>query len=192
MRCVKIMYVKFLGVKGTWREVANSANTTINKEEGIKEPSSNWKRRMLLCEHSPIRGISIKAKLHDLKYWCSVHLVRHKIGIEHFVRTQRTDRTDVNRDDSPQGALVEHEIEVNTQAMINISKKRLCYQASKETREAWKEVLLSIKDKEPELYNVCVPECVYRGWCYEFKSCGHHKTPQFQEQLEKYRSNINV
>lgn len=67
------MFVKFLGAKGTWREVANSANTTINKEAGIKEPSSLWKRRMLLCEHSPIRQMIVKWKWYDLKYWISVH-----------------------------------------------------------------------------------------------------------------------
>lgn len=49
------MNVKFLGKRGSWRDVADSARTTINKEAGEKEPSSNWKRRMLLCEHSPIR-----------------------------------------------------------------------------------------------------------------------------------------
>jgi hypothetical protein len=41
------MNVKFLGTRGTWRDVADSARTTINQEAGYKEPSSNWKRRML-------------------------------------------------------------------------------------------------------------------------------------------------
>lgn len=41
----------YLGPKGTWREVADAANTTIHREAGIKESSPLWKRRMLLCEH---------------------------------------------------------------------------------------------------------------------------------------------
>ena len=114
MRC------NFIKTKGTWRDIANSANTTINKEEGIKEPSSLWKKRMLLCEHSPTRQLLIKAKWYDLMYWVSVHLVRHKFGIEHWIRTQRTDRTEFNRNNLPQGSLVEHEIEVNEQSIINI------------------------------------------------------------------------
>jgi hypothetical protein len=183
--------VEFLGSKGTWREVANSANTTINKEAGTKEPSGQWKRRMLLCEHSPIRQIIIKCKWYDLKSWVSVHFVRHKFGIEHWVRTQRTDRTNINRDELPQGNLVEHEIEANVQSIINISRKRLCNQASKETREAWKAVLESLKEDQPELYSVCVPDCIYRGWCYEYKSCGYHKTAEFQERLNEYRNSIN-
>ncbi len=185
------MEAKFLGSKGTWREVADSANTTINREAGTKEPSSQWKRRMLLCEHSPIRQILIKCKWYGLKSWVSVHFVRHKFGIEHWVRTQRTDRTQVDRDELPQGNLVEHEFEANAQAMISISRKRLCNQASKETREAWKTVLESIKEDQPELYKACVPDCIYRGWCYEFKSCGYHKTEKFQQKLSEYRKDIN-
>ncbi|MFL0195349.1 hypothetical protein ACJDU8_07190 [Clostridium sp. WILCCON 0269] len=65
--------------------------------------------------------------------------------------------------------IIEHEFIATTQVMINISRKRLCNQASKETREVWQEVLNYIKDVEPELYNVCVPDCIYREWCYEYK-----------------------
>jgi hypothetical protein len=185
------MNVKFLGIRGSWRDVADAARTTINMEAGEKEPSSSWKRRMLLCEHSPIRQLFIKCKWYDLKSWVSVHFVRHKFGIEHWVRTQREDRTGTNRDELPQGSLVEHEFMASTQSMINISRKRLCNQASKETREAWQEVLNSIKDTEPELYSVCVPDCIYRGWCYEYKSCGYHKTEAFKEKLDKFRKDIN-
>ena len=185
------MQAKILGVKGTWREVADSANTTIHRDAGTKEPSSRWKRKMLLCEHSPIRQYSIKCKWYDMKYWVSVHFVRHKFGIEHWVRTQRTDRTDVDRNTLPQDSPIEHEFEANTQAFINISRKRLCYSASKETREAWLMILEQIKEREPELYRTCVPECVYRGWCYEFKSCGFHKTDEYQKRLADYREGIN-
>jgi hypothetical protein len=188
MRC------KILGTKGTWREIANSANTTIGRETGEKEPSSNWKRRILLSEHSPIRQLSIKWKWYDLMYWVSVHLVRHKIGIEHWVRSQRSDRTVVptNRNETPQSANIEHECEANAQALINISRKRLCSNASLETRQAWQTFLETIKENEPELDSVCVPDCIYRGWCYEFKSCNFHKTPQFLTKLNDYRNNVNV
>jgi hypothetical protein len=181
------MHVEFKGIKGTWREVADAANTTIHREAGVKDPSTEWRRRMLLCEHSPIRQMFVRAKWHDLKYWVSVHFVRHKIGIEHWVRTQRSDRTGVNRDTVAQGSLVEHEILADFQAVINISRKRLCSQASKETREAWKAMLESFREAEPELYGVCVPDCVYRGFCYEYKSCGYHKTAEFRKRLEECR-----
>jgi len=185
------MRVEFLGVKGTWRDVADSANTTIHRDAGTSEPSSRWKRRMLLCEHSPIRQMFIRAKWYDLKYWVSVHFVRHKIGIEHWVRTQRTDRTGEDRDNLPQGSGVEHEILATFQAVITISRKRLCTQASRETRAAWQMMLDSFRDSEPELYRSCVPDCVYRGWCYEFKSCGFHTTEEFARRLAAYREEMN-
>jgi hypothetical protein len=185
------MRVEYLGTKGTWREVADSANTTINKAAGQKEPPSLWRKRMLLAEHSPIRQLFIKCKWYDLKYWVSVHIVRHKIGIEHWVRTQREDRTGINRDELRQGNKVEHEFIADAQAMINISRKRLCKMAAPETIEAWNAVLQSIKNEQPELYDVCVPDCIYRGWCYEYKSCGFYTTDAFKEKLRKYREGIN-
>jgi len=184
------MEAKILGIKGTWREIADSANTTVHKEAGTKVPSSKWKRRLLLSEHSMIRQLIVKGKWYDLKSWVSVHFVRHKIGIEHWVRTQRADRTGTDRNVLHQDNLIEHEIEANAQAFINISRKRLCFQASTETRDAWRAMLEQIRETEPELYSVCVPDCVYRGWCYEFNSCGFHQTREYQERLANYRSGI--
>ena len=117
------MNVKILETKGTWRSIADSARTTIGLEEGTKEPTTMWKKRMLLAEHSPIRKLIISWKWYDLMYWVSVHFVRHKFGIEHFVRSQRTDRTGINRNDLLQSELVEHECEANAQEIINISRK---------------------------------------------------------------------
>ena len=83
------MKIKFLKVKGTWREVADAARTTIRREEGEGEPSSKWKKRILLAEHSPVRKLCFNWKWVDLPYWVSVHFVRHKFGIEHFVSAKR-------------------------------------------------------------------------------------------------------
>lgn len=131
------MQVKLLDIKGTWRSIADAARTTIGKDAGEGEPSSSWKRRMLLCEHSPIRKLIIGWKWTNLLSWVSVHFVRHKFGIEHWVRSQRTDRTGIERNELKQSELIEHEAEANAQAIINISRKRLCVQASEETRIAW-------------------------------------------------------
>lgn len=185
------MWVKLLEIKGNWRSIGDSARTTIGLEPGTKKISSDWKRRMLLCEHSPTRKLIISWKWFDLPYWVSTHFVRHKFGIEHWVRTQRSDRTGEDRTDIGQGAFVEHESEANAQAIINISRKRLCFQASPETRKSWIEVLKSIVNKEPELVMVSQPDCIYRGWCYEYKSCGYHLTDEYREELNKYRKDIN-
>ena len=184
------MKVRLLGISDSWQNIKNAAMNTMGKEEGVY-PSSLWKRRLLLCEHSPIRKLKISWKWIDLKSWISVHFVRHKLGIEHFVSTQRTDRTGIDRNALRQDELVSHECEGNAQAMIFISRRRLCGCASPETRDAWKAVLESIKEREPELYSVCVPDCIYRGYCYEYKSCNHFRTDAFKYELERYRSNIN-
>ena len=182
--------LKYFKSRFAWRDVADAARTTIHMEEGDKEPSSAWKRRILLSEHSPIRQMVFKWKWLNLKYWVSVHFVRHKIGIEHFVSTQRTDRTGVDRNEIPQSAAVDHECFANAQALIFISRKRLCRQASAETTQAWKMVLDEVRKAEPELFSVCVPECVYRGFCPEFKSCGYAQTDAFQEAVEAYRTGL--
>ena len=179
------MDIKFIKSKGTWRDVADSARTTIGKDVGRGNPSFRWKKRMLLAEHSPIRQLSFKFKWIDLPYWVSTHFVRHWLGITHWVRTQRTDRTGVSRNELPQGAFVEHEFEANAQAMISISRKRLCNQASKETKEAWVKVINAIDDEV--MPTVCVPDCIYRGHCYEYEPCGYSDTDEYKKALKRYR-----
>jgi hypothetical protein len=175
---------------GTWRQIADAANVTINRKAGTKEPTNSWKKKILLAEHSPIRQLKVLSLWTGLKYWVSVHLVRHKFGIDHWIRTQRTDRTNVNRDELPQGAEVEHEFEANAQAIINISRKRLCNCASPETRDAWKSFLKNLKVMEPVLESVCVPECVYRGFCPESfqKTCKYSTTVAYYDRIQAYRS----
>lgn len=103
-----------------WQDVKDSAMNTINKNTG-KYPDSEWKRKLLMSEHSPIRRIKFYWRWIELKSWVSVHMVRHKTGIEHWVSTQRSDRTRIDRDELPQGALVNHACEADAQALINIS-----------------------------------------------------------------------
>lgn len=184
------MYIKFLGKKADWREVADAARTTVNMEAGDKEPSSSWKRKILMAEHSPIRKIIFDWKWCNIMTWVSDHFVRHKYGIEHFVSTQRSDRTGIDRNLLPQNEPRNHEVEANAQAIINISRKRLCLgNVAKETRETWETFLNEIVAKEePELYGVCVKECVYRGFCPEMKCCGYVKSEKFKEELDKYRN----
>jgi hypothetical protein len=134
--------------------------------------SDSWKKRMLLSEHSPIRLLVFSWTWESLPYFSSVHFVRHKIGIEHFVKSQREDRTGVPRNTIAQDAPVTHHCVANMQAIINISKVRLCATASKETRGAWQEVVDNITALDGVLGSVCVPMCVYSGFCRQFKPCG--------------------
>ena len=181
------MQFKLNKIKGTWREVADSCRTTINMDAGTGEPSDKWKRRIVMSEHSPIRQLSIKGKWTNLPYWVSVHICRHWLGIIHWVGTQRSDRTGIDRRSKEQDAPVTHEIEANIQSLINISRKRLCFCASPETRKAWQMVKDGISEVEPAIASSMVKECVYRnGLCPEFISCRYNKTEAFKKELEEY------
>ena len=170
-----------------WPKVKRAARTTISKDGEGAYPSDSWKKIILLAEHSPIRKIKFSWKWKNLKSWISVHFVRHKFGIEHWVTTQRSDRTGVDRDKSPQDTPVSHECEANAQALIFISRRRLCNQASAETRATWKEVKAEVEKKDPVLASVMVPECIYRGFCPEFHSCGYVNTEEYRKALNAYR-----
>jgi len=180
------MYVDKFQMSDDWRAVADAARTTIGMEAGTGEPGDSWKKKMLQAEHSPIRLINIHWKWGALKSWVSVHFVRHKIGIEHFVRSQRSDRTGIDRESLPQSALVDHECIANAQAVITISRKRLCKMASKDTQVAWKEVIRHVRDCDPILASVCVPECVYRGFCPEIKTCRFSISEEYNKLRKAY------
>lgn len=179
--------IQWFDYSDTWPKVKRSARTTISREGEGAYPSDSWKKTILLAEHSPIRRIRFSWKWKDLKSWISAHFVRHKIGIEHWVTTQRTDRTGIARDKLPQDALVSHECEADAQALIFISRRRLCTQAASETRAAWQEVKDKVAEVDPVLASVMVPECVYRGFCPEFHSCGYVDTPEYSAVLAEYR-----
>lgn len=181
------MHIDIFQHEDNWQDVKDSTMNTVGKSTG-RYPDSVWKRKLLLAEHSPIRRIKFYWRWTDLKYWVSVHFVRHKIGIEHWVTTQRTDRTGINRDELPQNAFVNHACEADAQTLINISRKRLCSCAAEETREAWQKVKDEVARCEPELAKCMVRECVYRGFCPEMRSCNHDKTEEFKKELEEYRS----
>ena len=180
----------------SWKRVLNAARRTIGKDQLNKEPSDSWKAKMLLAEHSPIRLLEYDWSWGEIRQWVTAHLVRHHEGCEKFVHTQRGDRRKIledygveTRDELPQGALNDMDMTANAQALINISRKRLCNCASKETREAWTQVKEAIAEIDPILASKMVPECLYRGFCPEFMNpCGYSKTEKYKKDLEEYRS----
>lgn len=187
------MKVKQVTQIGGWKRVVNAARRTVGKDPIDHEPSDKFKKKILLAEHSPIRLLEYDWSWDDIRQWVTVHLVRHHEGCEKFVHTQRTDRNPklagLSRDELPQGLPNDMDMTANAQAIINISRKRLCSCASKETREAWIAFLEKLKDIDPILVSKCVPECLYRSFCPEFdRCCGYVNTEKFKKDLEQYRS----
>lgn len=159
------MKTEILKIKGDWQEVVDDCRATVSKPPLGKEPSADFKRRILISEHSPIRDIHVKWKWSAIKSWVATHWTRHKF--EKFVATQRTDRTGVNRDELPQSAEVSFTGDANVQNLIDAYRKRLCYQASAETREYAEDFKRALREIEPEIADVLVPNCVYRCGCPE-------------------------
>ena len=175
----------------TWKRALNAARRTIGKNKLEKNPSKSWEAKILLAEHSPIRLVEYDWTWQDIMQWVTTHIVRHHEGCEKFVHSQRGDRRklSVPRNELPQGELNDMDMTANAQAIINISRKRLCSCASKETRAAWKQVIDEIRKIDPVLADKCVPECIYRGFCPEWmSSCGYSKTEKYKEDLKKYRN----
>lgn len=200
-------------VTPNWIRVVNAARRTWGKKPIDHEPSDKFKRQILLAEHSPIRLLEYDFTIEDIRQWVTVHLVRHHVGCEKFVHSQRQDINDQvevitkrlieilkeegllrdgwrERDYMFQGETNEMDMSCNAQAFINISRKRLCYGCpSPETRTAWEVVIEALKEVDPILAEKCAPDCIYRGFCPEGKRCcGYVNTDAYQERLKKYRS----
>jgi hypothetical protein len=167
------MKTKLLKIKGDWQEVVNDCRATVGKDELGKEPSRKFKREILISEHSPIRSISVKWIWKNIASWVATHFSRHKW--ECFIKTQRSDRTGVSRDKLPQDAPVNFTGEANAQQLIDTARKRLCMQASRETRKYMEDLKTAIHIVEPEISDVLVPNCVYRCGCPEPNGCSWYE-----------------
>jgi len=130
-------------------------------------------------EHSPARTQMFWIEMVDIPTFVSVHLVRHSAtGQQHFVQSNREDRggdSTANRD-TP----VKHSMLLNAQHLIDMSRKRLCSQASLDTRLLWLEVRDAVAEVDQELALFMVPNCVYRGGqCPEPKPCGNYRIKRY-------------
>lgn len=134
----------------------------------IKAPLKAWYR----TEHSPIRARLFWIELHAIPTFVSVHLTRHKIGVEHFVQSMRDDRGGAGDDVVTRNTPVNHGMLINAQALITMARKRLCYAASGKTVATFRKARNVMKEADADLVPFLVPECVYRnGVCPEFKQC---------------------
>lgn len=183
------MKTEIIKIKGDWQEVVDDCRTTVGKESLGKEPSKKFKVGILISEHSPIRDIIVKWRWKDMPHWVTVHWVRHKW--EKFVRSQRTDRTGVDRTKLPQDEPQNFVGEANTQHLIDTHRKRLCFTASPETREYAEDFKIVLRGEQPEISNVLVPNCIYRCGCPEMNSC-----KWYEKMVEKHpdlrSTNISV
>ena len=156
-----------------WQRCKMLAMNTIGKRWS-GDVTDKWKGAILKAEHSPIRTLMFTVRM-EVPYWVSVHFVRHKYGIEHYVSSQRNDRqSEYDRTKAPQDAMVCHVMDVNAQELIQIARMRLCKQASFETQLAMEAICDAVIETNPEFGPFLVPKCIAHGGCNEFKSCGYY------------------
>lgn len=166
---VKVNVIKF---DVDWVEIKNLCRKTINMGDSLQEPTSNWKRKLLIAEHSPLRHSLITIEINDVPFYVMGHLVRHHVGVTPYVTTSREDRTNIPRDERKQTDLVSMRIDLNIQSLINVSRKRLCNQADKITQKIWLEVVKEIAKYDVDVAWACVPEGIRTCGCPEkFGDC---------------------
>lgn len=173
---------------GSWERVVDAARFTVRKEPLGHEPSDKFKKRIVFAEHSPIRLLEFDVKVYDVPKYIIMHLVRHHQGIEKFVSTSRPDRNGfkVTRHEQRADDPVNCQFSVNVQALINISRVRLCNKAEKETHNLWNAIITEIGKTEPIIAAACVPNCIYRGVCPEAHSCGFDESSIFKTRRFNY------
>jgi hypothetical protein len=122
------------------------------------------------CEHSPMRTQLFKISMYGIPTFVSTHFVRHNQGVVHYIKTQRDDRG--GSDEANRWTPTNHGMLCNAQALINMSRKRLCTNSHSVTVATMKELKAKVKEVDPDLAEYMVRECEYRGCCPELNSCG--------------------
>lgn len=134
------------------------------------KPSEVSLEEIYKSEHSPMRTQVFWVNLLGIYSFVSTHIVRHNVGVEHFVSSLRDDT--FGSGDEGRYTLVDHAMFVNAQALVNMARKRLCFKAHEETRKVFLNLKREIMDIDSPLSRFLVPECVYRGGiCPERKPC---------------------
>lgn len=153
-----------------WIFCKHCALVTVGKV-AIQPPTIEWKHKILEARHSPIRTLQFAFEL-DIPYWVSVHLVRH-IHAQPFVKSQRNDRQDdYDRKKAKQDETIKMIWYMNAEELMTIANKRLCRQASEETRQVVQMMCNEVLELCPEFEGLLVPTCKYHGGkCHEMFPC---------------------
>lgn len=161
--------------KADWERCKDLALRTMGKRWTGNEVTMEWMHKMLECRHSPIRTLMFTVTM-QIPYFVSVHLVRHKIGVEHYVQSQRNDRqSQYDRELAPQNAMVSHTMDINAESLMVMSNRRLCGMADPTTRYVMTKICDQVENMNPEFVGHLVPQCERLLHCPEFKSCGYWK-----------------
>lgn len=178
--------VKILQYNVDWLQIKNICRSTVSMGDSNIEPTDEWKRKLLVARHSPLRAGTILWQSEDVPFYVMGHMVRHNVGCTPFVSTSREDRTGIPREERKQTDNVNLQMVANIESILNISEKRLCNCADINTIKYWKQVLEAIKEYDETIFWSCVPQCVRCGACVEpFSKCDFYKGLMAGHTLEE-------
>jgi len=203
---VKVTPLYNTPLENMWRQVRKNARNTVSKQDVNSKVSDAFKTTMLNTEHSPIRALWFDIELMGIPTDVSQQISRHIIAMnddghdireqiyptdsEDYVSTRRPDRGVFNREDINRTTLVDHYINANFQGLIDMSKKRLCIKAQKETVQVWRLLKEQMKQIDPMFSDRMVKSCIYRGGiCGE--QCAFKGSNAFNRQVNEYKKLIN-
>lgn len=159
--------------KEDWERCKILALNTEGKKYTGKEITEDWKRKILKAKHSPIRTLVFTIEM-KIPYFVSTHFVRHKIGVEHYVQSQRNDRqSNYDRDIAPQNSMVSHIMEINAEQLMFMANRRLCGKADPTTRYVMQLICREVEKTNQEFVGNLKPMCELLHECPEFSSCGY-------------------
>lgn len=171
-------------------------------------------------EHSPARTQMFWIKFVGIPLASSTHIIRHHVGSQPYQLTCRDDRNGGNpkvperikgivaminagdyekaieelewlSDNSDRMTPVNLSILVNAQGLLDMAKLRLCNTAHPDTVAIFKAMDAEIRKVDPDLANLMVRKCVYRGGiCCEPRCCGFNSTDKFKQELKEYLGNF--
>ena len=167
-----------------------ACETTSNREIKSVDRLISLRQRMYLAEHSPIRMREFWIHLANIPTFVATHLVRHHVGIDHYQMSHRFDKTKVPNEESNRMTPTNISMHLNAQSLINMARKRLCGKASPETRLVMNVIKQAVSVLDPDLASVMVPECVYRDFCPEEKTCGYFAN--LKNQIKEGEDEVNV
>lgn len=183
--------------------------------KSVDDVKMTWPKALALG-HSVIRAQEYYIEFRGIPLYVASQLVRHTAGVQWWQKSKRVDRGGkdfeivcadlydriISKQDpltyANEVANLPNEFDrlaptdlcciANAEAIINISRKRLCYTASRDTREIWGYLVGQLYELDPDLAKHCVKPCVACGICRESKPCGFMNTTNYATNRGFYKS----
>ena len=174
---MEVSYIRLVGPE----YITGALRATTGKDMykvSLPKPET-WERLVRSAHgvpHSPLRVVQYRFYIEDIPSWVTVHFVRHHVGVQFYIKSQRDDRnkSDTPRSKKPQGELINMMFDINANSLINMAKARLCNQAAKETRQVMnviKACLLASGDQYDNILGEYMLKPCDIGDCFEPYPC---------------------